>query len=34
MSLSEAEKTMAVKATKALGLDVAGVDLIRAKRGR
>ncbi|HHT7889415.1 RimK family alpha-L-glutamate ligase [Pasteurella multocida] len=33
VSLSEAEKMMAIKATKALGLDVAGVDLIRAKRG-
>ncbi|MGC6377676.1 RimK family alpha-L-glutamate ligase [Bisgaard Taxon 45] len=31
--LSEGEKNIAVQATKALGLDIAGVDLIRAKRG-
>lgn len=31
--LSEDEKNIAIRATKAMGLDVAGVDLIRSKRG-
>ncbi|WP_032092116.1 RimK family alpha-L-glutamate ligase [Necropsobacter rosorum] len=33
VSLSEAEKAIAVKAAKTLGLDVAGVDLIRSAQG-
>lgn len=33
ITLSEQEKSIAIQATKALGLDVAGVDLIRSKRG-
>ncbi|MCK3656321.1 ribosomal protein S6 modification protein [Pasteurellaceae bacterium Macca] len=33
IELSEAEQRLAVEATRALGLDVAGVDLIRAKMG-
>lgn len=33
VKLSRAEKTIAVKATKALGLAVAGVDMLRAERG-
>ncbi|MCK3657567.1 ribosomal protein S6 modification protein [Pasteurellaceae bacterium Pebbles2] len=33
IQLSDAENAIAINATKALGLDVAGVDLIRAKTG-
>lgn len=33
IQLTEQEKALALKATKVLGLDVAGVDLIRAKQG-
>ncbi|WP_424411419.1 RimK family alpha-L-glutamate ligase [Pasteurella sp. PK-2025] len=33
VNLTEAEKVIAVRATQALGLDVAGVDLIRSKQG-
>lgn len=33
IELSDDEKALAVKATKAIGLDVAGVDLIRAQQG-
>ncbi len=33
VKLSKTEKEMAVKASKALGLDMAGVDMLRSKRG-
>ena len=33
MSTTEEEKQIAIQATKAIGLDVAGVDLIRTKQG-
>ncbi|MGQ0286925.1 RimK family alpha-L-glutamate ligase [Pasteurellaceae bacterium 22721_9_1] len=33
LQLNETEKAIAIKATKALGLDVAGVDLIRSQHG-
>lgn len=33
VELTEEEKQIAVKATKVMGLDVAGIDLIRSKRG-
>lgn len=31
--LSRAEKSLAINATKAMGLDIAGVDMLRSKRG-
>ena len=33
LKLTEEEKSIAIRATKALGLAVAGVDLIRSKEG-
>lgn len=33
ITLSDDEKQIAIRATKAIGLDVAGVDLIRSKNG-
>lgn len=33
VKLTEEEKLIAIRSTKALGLDIAGVDLIRSKRG-
>ena len=33
ITLSDEEKQIAIQATKAIGLDVAGVDLIRSKNG-
>lgn len=33
ITLSDEEKQIAIQATKAIGLDVAGVDLIRSKKG-
>lgn len=32
ITLSDEEKQIAIQATKAIGLDVAGVDLIRSKK--
>ena len=33
ITLSDDEKQIAIRATKAIGLDIAGVDLIRSKNG-
>ncbi len=33
VKLSRAEKSLAINATKAMGLDIAGVDMLRSKRG-